>query len=310
MNMPIPFDVENLIKSSTSPSGVQLGNNAAYGFYCRYLWQKLVNVFTYKIPETWSLDTFQAAVFGNGCCAVFLTPEYGVVAQWATPGGYNINFEPRYCMIANPLLPDITGRQLVIGKDCAALHITPDWHGVTDLIGTYAAKLALTMQAIDVNLINSKIAYVFGAKNTQQARSFKKMMDQINTGEPAVVVDKSLFNDDGSVNWGLFQQNLKQTYLVSDLLGDLKKIEDEFDSKVGIPNANTDKRERLISDEVNANNAETGIIAAGWLDHLQLGIRNIKSMYGIDISIDWRYDPNVANNEDTKPGIDVGNRPV
>ena len=295
MNMPIPFEITNLVKSSVSPSSVNFTNNAAFGFYCRYLWQKLVNVFTYDLPENWSQDMFQTALFGNGCCAVFPTASYGVLASWATPGGYNVNFEPNYCMIANPLLPTITGKRLTIGKDCAAIHITPDWAGVTDLIATYAVKLSLAMQAIDVNLINSKIAYVFGAKTEAQAASFKAMMDRINTGEPAVVVDKSLFNDDGSTNWGLFQQNLKQTYLVTDLLEDLRKIEDEFDSKIGIPNANTDKKERLITDEVNANNAETSIIAAGWLDHIQTGIDQVKAMYGLDIKIDWRYKQDVAS---------------
>ena len=74
MNMPIPFSIENLVKSSVSPSGVQYTNNAAFGFYCRYLWQKLVNVFTYDLPEDWAADTVQAALFGNGCMAV--VPSY------------------------------------------------------------------------------------------------------------------------------------------------------------------------------------------------------------------------------------------
>ena len=312
MNMPIPFSIENMIKSSVSPSGVALGNNAAFSFYCRYLWQKLVNVFTFELPDDWSLDMLQAALFGNGCAAVIPTAEWGIIACWATPGGMDINYEPRYCVIANRLLPTITGKQLVIGEDCAALHITPDWAGVTDLIAIYAAKLSLAMQAIDVNLINSKVAYVFGAKNKTQAESFKQMMDRINTGEPAVVIDKTLFNDDGTTNWGLFQQNLRQTYLVSDLLSDLKKIEDEFDSKVGIPNANTDKRERLISDEVNANNAETAIIAAGWLEHIQTGLKQVKAMYGLDIKVDWRYKQNdpLSSDEYSQQGSSFSGRPL
>lgn len=310
MNMPIPFSIENLVKSSVSPSGVQYANNAAFGFYCRYLWQKLVNVFTYDLPEDWAADTVQAALFGNGCCAVVPTAKFGLVAAWATPGGYDINMEPHFVVIANRLLPTLTGKQLVIGRDCAAIHIAPDWCGAVDLIATYATKLALAMQAIDVNLINSKIAYVFAARDQASAKSFKAMMDKINTGEPAVVVDKALFNDDGSPNWQLFTQNLKNTYLVSDLLCDLKKIEDEFDSKVGIPNANTDKRERLITDEVNANNAETAIIAAGWLDHIQTGLKQVKEMYGVDIKIDWRYKQNVAYDDNTKPGSSVDTRPL
>ena len=98
---------------------------------------------------------------------------------------------------------------------------------------------------------------------------------------------------------------------MSDLLSDLKKIEDEFDSKVGIPNANTDKRERLISDEVNANNQETAIIAAGWLDHIKDGIRQAENMYGVKISVDWRYKENDPTYDaDSEPGDVINNRPV
>ena len=101
---------------------------------------------------------------------------------------------------------------------------------------------------------------------------------------------------------------LKQTYLVSDLLCDLKKIEDEFDSKVGIPNANTDKRERLISDEVNANNAEVSIIASGWLDHIRTGLDQIRQMYGEQIIVDWRYPQDVADYADSKQSQPLDNR--
>lgn len=52
-----------------------------------------------------------------------------------------------------------------------------------------------------------------------------------------------------------------------------------FDTDIGIPNANTDKRERLITDEVNSNNAETLSKCALWLDQCQkVVIRLIKCL--------------------------------
>jgi len=210
-------------------------------------------------------------------------------------------------LFANPLLPDFSGRELVIGEDCAVIRLTDDWCGVTDLVAYYAGKMALATQAIDVNLINSKLAYVFAAKDKTQAQSFKKLMDTINSGETSVVIDKSLYNEDGEANWKAFQQNLKQTYIVTDLLSDLSTIEDEFNTRVGIPNANTEKRERLISDEVNANNVETSILAAGWLENIREGCDMVKSMYGAQITADWRFKPNVNNTEQSES---VDNRRV
>ena len=42
MNLPIPYEVENLIASCFTPGDVQLRNNLSYRFFCRYLWDKIL----------------------------------------------------------------------------------------------------------------------------------------------------------------------------------------------------------------------------------------------------------------------------
>lgn len=305
MNMPIPFNIENIVASSYTPRGVIKTNNASFRFFSRYLWEKILSVFVFDLPPTFGKELFLNALFANGVVTIVPTAKYGLLAQWGVYGGYNVNYQPRYMLLSNPLLPELSGRELVIGKDCAVIRLTDDWLGVVDLVAFYAGKMALATQAIDVNLINSKLAYVFAAKDKTQAQSFKKLMDTINNGETSVVVDKSLFAEDGSANWQAFQQNLKQTYIVTELLNDCAKIEDEFNTRIGIPNANTEKRERLISDEVNANNVETSILAAGWLENIREGCDTVRDMYGAEITVDWRVKPNVGNAERSD---DVSNR--
>lgn len=306
MNMPLPYNVENMVASSYTPRGVIKTNNVTFRFFCRYLWEKVISVFKFGLPDTFGKELFLAALFGNGYTTIVQTDEFGLLAQWGIAGGYNVNYQPRFVQLTNPLLPEFSGRELIIGEDCAVIKLSEDWAGILDLIGYYAGKMALATQAIDVNLINSKLAYVFAAKDKTQAQSFKKLMDTLNNGETSVVVDKSLFNDDGSANWQAFQQNLKQTYIVTDLLNDYSKIEDEFNTRVGIPNANTEKRERLITDEVNANNVETSILAAGWLENIREGCKVVEEMFGAKITVDWRVKPNVGN--DTERGYNVGRR--
>lgn len=305
MNMPIPFNIENIVASSYTPRGVIKTNNASFRFFSRYLWEKILSVFVFDLPPTFGKELFLNALFANGVVTIVPTAKYGLLAQWGVYGGYNVNYQPRYMLFSNPLLPELSGRELVIGKDCAVIRLTDDWLGVVDLVAFYAGKMALATQAIDVNLINSKLAYVFAAKDKTQAQSFKKLMDTINNGETSVVVDKSLFTEDGTANWQAFQQNLKQTYIVTELLNDCAKIEDEFNTRIGIPNANTEKRERLISDEVNANNVETSILAAGWLENIHEGCETVREMYGATITADWRVKPNVGNAERSD---DVSNR--
>ena len=82
-------------------------------------------------------------------------------------------------------------------------------------------------------------------------------------------------------------------------LADMRKIEQQFDTDIGIPNANTDKRERLITDEVNANNVETATRCELWLEELKKGCEKVKTMFDVDISVDWRVKPNESNNINT-----------
>ena len=82
---------------------------------------------------------------------------------------------------------------------------------------------------------------------------------------------------------------MKNVYISSDILSDMRKIEAMFDTDIGIPNANTDKRERLVTDEVNANNIETQSKCAMWLEELKDSIKATNEMFGLDISVDWRF---------------------
>lgn len=301
MNMPIPFDVINLINSSYSPNSVVKRNNYSYNFYCRYLYDKLKAVFKFTMPETFGEELFKNALFANGYVTILPSGEFGLLAQWGVGGGYTVNYTPRFVLVANPLLPDISGKELIIDEDCAVIRLNGEWSGVLDLVSYYAEKMALASQAVDTNLINTKIAYIFAAKDKAQAQTFKKALDRIYDGEPAVILDKSLFDEEGKPAWNAFTQKPKDIYLVSDLLNDLAKIEDEFDTRIGIPNANTDKRERLITDEVNANNVETAILADDWLEHIRAGCDRVREMYGAEITVDWRYKPNVPNTEQSDP---------
>lgn len=65
-----------------------------------------------------------------------------------------------------------------------------------------------------------------------------------------------------------------------------------FDTAIGIPNANTDKKERLITDEVNANNTETRTLADLWLETLNTGVKQTNDMFGTNITVKWREEVN------------------
>jgi hypothetical protein len=133
------------------------------------------------------------------------------------------------------------------------------------------------------------------------------LYDDIASGKPAVAADKSLLNDDGTFKVVMFNQQLRNTYIAGDVLADMRKIEQEFLTMIGIPNANTEKRERLISDEVNANAVETQTLLDLWLDSLTAGADEANRMFGLNLSFEKRYQDDImVGREDPDNGESKG----
>ena len=287
--IPETYDYINLYNSTTSPSTVHVKNTALQRFFRRYLFQKAISVFKWKLPDTWNRDYFLYVLYSWGYIGVVETNKFGVICQAGVPYGYDIYYQPTNLVITNPLLRGALEPR--IGKECTVFKLQPDWGGILDLVSYYADMMALCSETASVNLLNSHLSFVFPAKDKPTAETYKKLFDRVAGGEPCVVVDKQLFREDGTQVWNAFQQNLKQNYIVTDIVSDMRKIEAMFDTDIGIPNANTDKRERLITDEINANNIETVSKCELWLEHLKECAKKTNAMFGTNISVDWRHNP-------------------
>ena len=294
---PYYYNYINAETSQVTPSTVHVKDSGLCSYFTQYLLQKAMSVFEWDLPETWNKDYFLYVLYCWGYVAVVNTDKFGVIPQGCGLKGYDVFYAPTHAVIANPLLSGILEPR--IGTQCELLKLQPDFSGILDLVGHYAEQMALASQSVSVNLLNSKLSYVFTAKTKALAESLKKMYDQIASGEPAVVIDSRLKNAaDGEETWKAFEQNVGGNYIVTNLLADLRKIEAMFDTEIGIPNANTDKRERLIQDEVNANNIETYSKCAMWLENLQDACKRVNDMFGLSLSVRWREIPEMGGASD------------
>ena len=302
-----PFDYQtlNYYNAQRSPSTVHVKNSRLRKYFRKYLFQKAISVFKWNLPEEWDKDYFLYTLYGLGYIAIVDTDEYGVICQGGALGGYNLYYRPSYIIITNPLLrqtltcsidrstegPADRALTSVTGKDCVLVKLQPDYSSIMDIVGYYADQMALASESMGINLLNVKSGTVFGAESKAKAESFKKMYDMLSDGDPAVVIDKQLLDDQGKPVWFPFTQNIKESYVVSDMLSDMRKIEAMFSTEVGIPNANTDKKERLITDEVNANNVETATRCELWLEEIRKGLTKANEKYKLNLTVDWRVNP-------------------
>ena len=288
MNLPFYYDYKNARNSTVNPSTVHVRDTGLQRYFARYLLQKTISVFKWDMPKTWSKNYLLYTLYCWGYVAVINTDKFGVIPQQCTLGGFDVFYQPKFATVANPLLRGILNP--VIGKQCELLRLQPDYGGVMDIVNFYADMLALSAETASTNLLNSKLAYVFASNGKAGAESFKKLYDQIASGEPAAYIDKTLYRDDGTPTWNFFNQNLKETYIAGDILNDMRLWEMKFDNEIGIPTTNTTKKERLITDEANSAIEESRTKAQLWLDELQESCRKINNMFGIRLWVDWRED--------------------
>lgn len=288
MNLPFYYDYKNARNSTINPSTVHVRDTGLQRYFARYLLQKTISVFKWDMPKTWSKNYLLYTLYCWGYVAVINTDKFGVIPQQCTLGGFDVFYQPKFATVANPLLRGILNP--VIGKQCELLRLQPDYGGVMDIVNFYADMLALSAETASTNLLNSKLAYVFASDGKAGAESFKKLYDQIASGEPAAYIDKNLYRDDGTPTWNFFNQNLRETYIAGDILNDMRLWEMKFDNEIGIPTTNTTKKERLITDEANSAIEESRTKAQLWLDELQESCRKINNMFGISLWVDWRED--------------------
>ena len=289
MNLPVNYEFINQYNAMRSPSTVHCRNTALVEYYTRYLFQKVISVFEFEnLPEEWADNYFKYVLFGYGVIAVIYTDKYGVICQDCGLSGFDVFYQPTRCIIANPHLPGL--KEFKIHENCEIIKLQPDYGSVMDLVTTYADLMALALETTGANLLNSKLSYVFFAENKTAAESFKKLYDRVASGEPMAVIDKNLLMEDGTPAWQIFTQNVGQNYITDRLLNDMKTLEDQFNTVIGVPNANTQKRERMITDEVNANNVDIQCRVNLWLETMNKDIEQVNRMFGTDIKVKYRYD--------------------
>lgn len=286
---PYLYDHQNTINSLITPSTMHDADNSLSWYFKRYLLQKAIAVFKWDMPEYWAKNYVLYTLYCWGYFAVVNTDKFGIIPQGCSLSGYDVMYQPTNAIIANPLLSGIM--QPRIGVQTEIVRLQPDYGSIMDKVGYYASMMALCAVGVGTNLVNSKLAYVFGCQNKSASESFKKMFDDIASGEAATFISKDLFNEDGSPNWMMFNQDLRSSYIAGDILEDMRKIEIQFLTDLGIPNSNTEKKERLIEAEVESNDVEVKLWADLALEELQKSCKKVRDMFGIELNVDWRYNP-------------------
>lgn len=150
-----------------------------------------------------------------------------------------------------------------------------------DFILFYVNKLTEAERTMDVNVKANKTPVIVLCDD-KDVLSFKQIFKLVDGNVPAIFADKSLNID------GVSALDLKAKFLGNDLMDYKRSVESELLTFLGINNSAVDKKERLITDEANANNELIESFFDLQLEARERACEEINAMFGCSISVERR----------------------
>lgn len=270
-------------------------NSTTYFYYMDMLFRKAMSIYEFDgIPDNWDYDYFLSVLMSQGFICVTDT-ALGVIPLRCALSGINVYNHPTTAIIANPVLGNL---ERTIDDDCTLIKISHTYRSdIMPICNRYATLLSECDASISVNLMNSKVAFIGLCSSKQVAESMKLMYDKIAKGEPAVFVKGDQINSDN-----ILYNHVKENFIAGDVQILKRKLMSEFLTEIGVNNANTDKRERLTDNEVEANDSEIQLNAGYWLDNIKEGIEQTNRMFGLSLSVKLK---NTFNTETEFENVDI-----
>lgn len=165
----------------------------------------------------------------------------------------------------------------------------PDW----DIVTLYAAKLAQVDRTIEINLDQMRLSYIMAVPENQRL-SWTNIMRQHSEGQPIIWGTDAM--DIESVIQSFPMTIEKDQVLNLQLVK--AKLWNECMTLLGINNANQDKKERLVSGEVDANNGQVMASRSVALTARRQAAEQINKMFKLNVRVEWNEDSGVP----TSPG--------
>lgn len=235
---------------------------------CRYIWDGLPNSVDPRMLEL--------CLCGEGAAVIFTDEVLGalLVARVAQSGTWDIYDTPiEYTAYAcNHYHQELNNLNSVL--------IFNNYLRTSDfpVAELYAKRLAEIDRTIDVNVIAQKTPVLITGTD-QQRLTLENLYMQYSGNYPFIFGNK----DAGIDQLGVLSTNAAY---VADKLTNLKhQYINEYLTRIGVENSNSDKKERLVADEVASNYGSVEMSRRSGLMTRQRAANIINNMFGLNVSV-------------------------
>lgn len=275
-----------------------------YDWYFKWLAGKVMSLFIISDEDpserTKSIDWdyFKLNLILNGqiCITDFNKKLYACIGSRG--GAPNEYYLPSRFIIANPVLG---GKEVRIGEDGVVIYNTKIdkyvWtgtgpifaSGLCDYIAQTATILADNVISINCVQVNTRVSTFFTADSESQALEGEATLKKMYAGFPYLILKSDILEklNINPVNAAAASQNITELIELNNF------VISSFFQNIGIRANNNMKRERLVTDEVEAQNDYLEINVLEFLAPWQDGLDEVNKMYGTSLKV--RLNPVLLN---------------
>lgn len=263
-------------------SVAQMANNITFSYYYYKLMLIARALFRWNnLPNNMDDRWIEKYLFTSGKCIFYKDNNLGfMVAGFGQMSSINCYGDPTGVY---PVAPNYVydGPKLINGENCYVIRNNDLMLPTFPTIRFYSYKLSNIDRAIDINIEAQKSPILVRCTDKQKL-SLKNAINQRKDNEPVIYADNSFDKD------MITTLDLNPPMVFPDLQVQKHMVLNEVFTDLGINNANMDKRERMVANEVEANNEQVKASEDVMLKVREEACKQINRIFGTNISVERR----------------------
>ena len=256
-------------------------NNQTYIDYLERMKKICLSMFEWiNLPDSCNARFLEMCLYYNGQAAFLYDDLMGFINTMACDGGYvNLYGLPteiqcysyRFNQRRSLYMTD-TGEEK--GKECILVMNNYERIPTQTSVTLFAYRLAEAQRTADVNIKGQRTPILI-TTDQKQYFTLKKMYEEYDGNTPAIFADKNVISPEA-----LKALKTDAPFIANGIMDYKREIWNEFLTTMGISNL-SEKRERLISNEVDSNNELVNLNLQSQLIPRKEACRQFNEKYGL-----------------------------
>lgn len=279
------FDIFNTMQEEMAVNS----NNIMYSRFCNYLYNIATSRCCWNSEEQLGFPSslIEKILVENGEVALCDTQNAGLVIS-SFSAGYTFNLRNMPNMIR--LFPygatsnhffQMLGSHKYYSRDFEICYNNNSRTGLMTSISSTAIMMVETWFTIMSNIQQQKFPTIVEADQSEKL-SMEFINKSIEGGKNIIVLRRGTAQ--GYASSTVFNRDVP--YVADKLTQHFNNIIDLFLSEIGVNTVQTEKKERLIVDEVNANNERAGITTQSFMENRRDFCRRVNEKFGINLTVE------------------------